>query len=720
MSLKDEINVAMTYRATAGRYIEWKTGTLDVDFFIDSRNHVYIHSIRSSGSPTVRNSIESELDHILPLTQLRLAGEGSVFGTSERLAFSATSSRLQYVEHKQWTEGDGTYRIDVVTKDPKTELFVNSKYSVFEGIPILRCTTQVKNRGPKQLYLESLASLSLGYLNRGFKNWWDEFDVVVANNNNFREAQWQSFDFAEVGMGDVGDSDFDRPGTRAAVVKSNLGTFSTNGSLPMGALTRKDKRQTFMWQIENSGAWHWELGNIVHGLYLIAGGPTDQHHQWTKSLKPGEDFTSVTTAVSVVNGDIESSFVPFTQYRRRIRREHEDNVNLPIIFNDYMNCLKGNPTTEGLTALIDPASKAGSEYFVIDAGWYSDVEGWWSSVGVWEPSTKRFPGGFNVILDKIRAAGMVPGVWIEPEVIGIDCPEASHLPDDAYFQRRGVRIIEQDRFHLDFRHKDVTSRLNAVIDKLVHQYGIGYFKIDYNIDVTHGTDANASSPGDGMLDHRRAYMDWINKIYDRYPHVILETCSSGAQRLDYHLLVSHSIQSTSDQQEPHLYSSISATILTAVTPEQSASWAYPQPEYNDDLNALCLVNSLMGRVHLSGRIDLLNEKQLALVVEAMQIYKSMRVHLKDSLPYWPLGLPKWGDDWLALELRHGKHRYIAVWRRGGKGHLDLPIGPNGLCHFEILFPCKLPTSLSWNFENNSLSIEIPRAPSARLIYAISP
>ena len=223
-----------------------------------------------------------------------------------------------------------------------------------------------------------------------------------------------------------------------------------------------------------------------------------------------------------------------------------------------------------------------------------------------------------------------------------------------------------------------------------------------------------------MLDHRRAYMDWINNVYNRFPHVVLETCSSGAQRLDYYMLASHSIQSTSDQQEPHIYSGISATVLTAVTPEQSAPWAYPQPDYSDNLNALCLVNGLMGRVHLSGRIDLLKKKQLSLVVEAMQVYKGIRRHIKDSLPYWPLGLPKWRDDWLVVELRQDKHRYIAVWLRGGKGHLDIPIGPKGLSHYEILFPRGFSTNLSWNSDSSSLSIEIPHAPSARLIYAFSP
>jgi hypothetical protein len=35
-----------------------------------------------------------------------------------------------------------------------------------------------------------------------------------------------------------------------------------------------------------------------------------------------------------------------------MRRQHEDNQQLLIIFNDYTNCLKGAPTTERFEALI--------------------------------------------------------------------------------------------------------------------------------------------------------------------------------------------------------------------------------------------------------------------------------------------------------------------------------------------------------------------------------
>jgi alpha-galactosidase len=74
------------------------------------------------------------------------------------------------------------------------------------------------------------------------------------------------------------------------------------------------------------------------------------------------------------------AFSALTQYRRRIRRKHRDNENLGLIFNDYMNGLMGDPTDEKIMALVEPALKAGAEFFVIDCGWYADDSGWWDDV----------------------------------------------------------------------------------------------------------------------------------------------------------------------------------------------------------------------------------------------------------------------------------------------------------------------------------------------------
>jgi alpha-galactosidase len=84
------------------------------------------------------------------------------------------------------------------------------------------------------------------------------------------------------------------------------------------------------------------------------------------------------------------------------------NASCPVIFNDYMNCLWGNPLTETEIPLINAAAKAGCNYYVIDAGWYAEIsENWWNAVGIWNPSQSRFaPNGLLGIIDSILSKGL--------------------------------------------------------------------------------------------------------------------------------------------------------------------------------------------------------------------------------------------------------------------------------------------------------------------------
>src|ERR1022692_4115335 len=84
-----------------------------------------------------------------------------------------------------------------------------------------------------------------------------------------------------------------------------------------------------------------------------------------------------------------------TRYRRvACEKPRENNSRCPVIFNDYMNCLWGDPNEEKELPLIAAAAKAGCEYFVIDAGWYADIkEDWSPTIGSWQPSFSRLPGG---------------------------------------------------------------------------------------------------------------------------------------------------------------------------------------------------------------------------------------------------------------------------------------------------------------------------------------
>uniref|UniRef100_A0A060T9H5 alpha-galactosidase n=1 Tax=Blastobotrys adeninivorans TaxID=409370 RepID=A0A060T9H5_BLAAD len=696
---------------TVEKRIEWNTPQLCVTLDVRDDKTVWIRSVRPTGSQLCTPA-DPNRDGALPLVEVRLAGEGGEIHSSKRLIGSYFSRRLKYNGHKESVDGD-THSLDVSVVNPEGDIHVTAHFTTYSTIPVLRSTVTIKNSSGKEIVLQNASSMVIGELTSGSENWWDDYNVHFAHSSWFREAQWQMRTLPEVGLDDFALKKFGYECTRACFAVSNTGTFSTNGHLPMGALTKKDGTRSWLWQIEHSGSWRWEIGDYFDGVYVLAGGPTEQENHWRKVLCPGNEFTSVPVAMVVSNDNLERSFQILNSYRRRIRRYHEDNDKLPIIFNDYMNCLMGDPTTEKVEALIKPAADSGAEYFCIDCGWYSNDNGWWDTVGEWEPSLVRFPGGLKPVLDNIRKAGMIPGLWLEPEVIGVNSPIASKLPDEAFFCRDGVRVLEQQRYQLDYRHPLVIERMDKIVDNLVNNFGVGYFKFDYNIDVTQGTDVNSDSPGDGMLEHRRAYMKWVNALFDRHPGLVIESCSSGAQRLDYDLLSVHPLQSSSDQQDPVKYAAISGSIPTALTPEQNAVWAYPQAEWSNELTAFTVVNSLLGRVHLSGRLDLLNKEQLSIVRDGMDVYKSIRANLKTGQPFWPLGIPKWSDEWVSVGIESNNVRYLAVWKRSDSQSVKLKITGKPVQKAKLLYPAKFASEVT--VSGDVLDVKIAtNEPSARL------
>ena len=707
------------------RLIAWQAGGILLEIDIDKDQHVYLYSVLPATVAGALSDWQSRTRRFsaLPLAEVRLAGEGSQFTTSKRQVLGYVGQRLRYVSHAE-SKSSLERVLEVTMHDPHTKITVTSRFSVFGELPVLRSTVRVENTSTQDITLQAVSSFVYGGLTLSMADWCENWRVHFAHNTWFREAQWQEFSLPEVGIDDMGVKE----ASRANFVISNQGSFSTGGHLPMGGLSRIDGKASYLWQVEHSGSWQWEIGDYKDAIYLSAGGPTDQYHAWSKILSPDQAFISVPVALAVIPADFMSSFTPLNSYRRLMRRPHNDNATLPVIFNDYMNCLMGDPTTAKVEALISPAKRAGAEIFVIDCGWYSDDDGWWETVGEWIPSRKRFPGGLGQTLGKIRDAGMVPGLWIEPEVMGIQCPLAdTALPVEAFFQRDGHRVIEQGRYQLDFRHPAVLAWMDTVIDRLVKELGVGYFKFDYNIDMTQGTDFECTSPGDGLFEHNRAYLRWVNKLFDRYPELVIENCSSGAQRMDYAMLATHSLQSTSDQEDPVLYSAIAAAVPTAVCPEQSATWAYPQPGWSDELNALTVVNSLLGRVHLSGHLAKLSESQHRLVSDGMAVYKRIRGDLRTANPFWPLGLPTWRSSWHALGMNAGDRLYVAVWRIGSvrKGEsgvlreetqckLVIPKLKGKKVAVEYLYPTQLPNQCAWDAVCGAISVTLTAAPSARL------
>nr|WP_272954966.1 glycoside hydrolase family 36 protein [Kribbella shirazensis] len=497
--------------------------------------------------------------------------------------------------------------------------------------------------------------------------------------------------------------------SRCAVTGTN--SWSTGERLPIGVLIGRGTPYAIGWQIEHNGPWHYEIGESRDGGYLLLSGPTDQEHQWSVEITAGNPFTTV--PVSLVAGtDRDSIFAALTRQRRAIRHRRPADDRMPVIFNDYMNTLLGDPTTDKLLPLIDAAAGVGADYFCIDAGWYADGD-WWNTVGAWQPSATRFPNGLAEVIDRIHQRGMVPGLWLEPEVIGVRSPIAAELPDDAFLTRRGERVSESGRYLLDLRSTAARKHLDATVDRLVDEFGVGFFKFDNNTMTGPGTDKGGTSLGQGLLEHHRALLSWLDGLHRRHPELLIENCASGAMRMDYAMLSRLHLQSTSDQENPLLYAPITAAAPAAVLPEQAGHWAYPVSGSSREEFLLALINGIPGRLYLSGHLNRMTPAELDLIRAALAAHRVLLDDLDSFVPAWPLGLPAWTDEWIALSLNGPTVSYLTLWHRGpGPSTVALEL-PQAV--IEPHFPLD-PAGWAFDWADGTLTVTTTTPePSARVV-----
>lgn len=573
---------------------------------------------------------------------------------------TAPGYMLTFVDMKD--ERNETGRVlTFIQKDEETGARVVTTWQFYQGTTTIRMQSEVTNEGTEVQTLEYISSFYyLGIEKEGEMSSDDKMQLTFAHNGWQKEMNFHTYSFPALGLPQTQPTVYQR--TSKTIELTNTGNWSTKEYLPMGYLSNEEADTAIYWQIEHNGSWHAEISDQNDHFYLALSGPTEVQSHWFQNLKPGESFMTVPVAVGVSDADFAKAMGQLTKYRRMIRRVNKDDENLPVIFNDYMNCLFGDPTTEKELPLIDAAAEAGCEYYVIDAGWYAPGL-WWDSVGEWQESRERFPGGIKEVTDYIRGKGMVPGVWLELEVMGINCEKAKNAPDDWFFIRHGKRVFDRSRYQLDFRNPAVIDHVNEVIDRVVNEYGVGYIKMDYNIEPGIGTELDADSVGAGLLAHERAYLAWLDSVFKKYPDLVIENCSSGGLRIDYALLSRYSIQSTSDQEDYQNYASIAVNAPAGLTPEQAAVWSYPQRNGDKEETIFNMVNAMLLRIHQSGHLAELSPERVALVKEGISYYKEIRSDIKKALPDWPIGLADTRATFLCGALKTENKAYLAVFRR---------------------------------------------------------
>lgn len=686
---------------------------INVVFEITDERHVKL--LHFSAMPFDEKNICSRSgSSAFVLFEMQLSGmcrDGEYFG--DKHIFTAPASRMTLADFADKNNSLGR-KLEITTHDAQTGFTVISHMQFYTGTSVVRTWTEIINEGEQEQTVEYVSSFALqGIEKEGIFAPEEKLKIGVCHNSWSRELQWKFSGLDEIGLTGVQKRGHQRSSKTFAV--SNTGNWSSKEYAPVGYLENTETATSLAWQIEHNGSWHWSIGDHEGHYYLQLCGPDELHSHWSKRLAAGERFVTVPCAVCAVNGGFDEAMAQLTLYRRLIRRRNNDNKKLPVIFNDFMNCLYGDPNSEKEYPLIDAAAEVGCEYYCIDAGWFSD-ENCWDNGGEWIESRRRFPEGLKALTDYIRKKGMIPGLWLEIEVIGKNSPLADKLPERWFFKRHGRRVIDRDRYHLDFRVSEVRAHCDLVVDRLVHDYGIGYIKMDYNCEPGIGTEVNADSFGDGLLAHQRAYIEWLSGVFKRHKNLVIENCSSGGMRMDYAMLSLHSIQSTSDQEDYRNYATIAANAPSVLCPEQAGVWSYPMASGDSEQTVFNMVNAMLLRIHLSGQLASLDEEQRALVKEGIAVYKRIRKDISSAVPFWGLGTSSFTDNRISLGLKCGGRTYLAVWRRQGEDTCEIPLTHYAGRDVEVkcIYPAFNECPYSYNKNSSTLSVRFDKPYTARL------
>ncbi len=695
---------------------------------------------------SIFNTINCGIDPMgtVPFPNFQLTVAGRPYGFKPALSTGYTSLPSEF--NVQSFENNLEF-VKIVYYHESLGLSVTVSMGFIEDTNVVRTHTSICNNGSEPIVLTHLSSMCInGIAADGTRPWFDKDKIKVhyCVQTWEGEAQWRSNALDELGL--YPNEAHPSP---ASIHFSSVGSWSTGRYLPMAVIEDMETGKVWYFQIETSTGWHFEIGHRgaldnyrKGGLFIHSDGADERFGSWSKRLLPGETFTSVPAAFGCCTGGFGEAIKELTKYRRKVLKpQNAWERDCPVIFNDYMNCLWGDPTKEKLLPLIDAAAKVGAEAFCIDAGWFGPKDAsWGKGLGDWYPSTDRFgQEGLQGIVQYIKLKGLIPGVWLEMEVCGEDA-SLGRKPDAWFLMRNGARVGGGKRWFLNFRNTEVREYMHSVIDRLIAM-GIGFIKNDYNLCIGNGDDSEGDSAADGLISHSRAFYSFIDEVRQKHPELIIENCGSGAMRSDYGILSHFHIQSSSDQEIYYNNPSILAGSLAGILPEQLGIWAYPYPllyadrdhpevlvkeNYRSKMKdgeqtIFNMINGLCGNMYLSGHIEKADEYNTALIIEAVELYKKERKHIHNSYPVWPIGFTKMTDknSWVCVGLVNEENTRVllSVWRLGsGDEYIELPIPKwNGVnAKVKQLYPSEgHEVNTSYNPLKGSLTVYMPNTYTAR-------
>ena len=190
-----------------------------------------------------------------------------------------------------------------------------------------------------------------------------------------------------------------------------------------------------------------------------------------------------------------------------------------------------------ILSLAKRAKDLGVEMFVLDDGWFGKRNDDTAGLGDWVVNKKKLPGGIRALSRDIHKMGLQFGIWVEPECVNRDSDLSRKHPDWAIAIPGREPSFGRNQMVLDLTRQDVRDYLVDAISKVLQNGRIEYVKWDYNRHISDMYSAGLKDQGQFFHRYILGLYEVLNRIFlQKYPQVLLESCSSGGNRFDLGML----------------------------------------------------------------------------------------------------------------------------------------------------------------------------------------
>lgn len=427
-----------------------------------------------------------------------------VYITHEIEAGKYTLKGLPFVR----AEENEAETLKIILEDPVTKVELHLLYGVLEKEDIITRSVIIKNAGKAPVTVKKAQSACLDFLH-------GDYDLIKFHGRHAMERNMERMPVSHESI---------RIGSRRGTSSHQYNP----GVILVGKNTNEDSGSCYGMLFVYSGNFLVEAEKDQYDQTRIQMGLTDELFAYP--LEAGAEFTAPEVILSYTNKGLSRLSQQYHHcIMNHICQGKYVHANRPVLINSW-EAAYFDFTGDTIVELAKEAKALGIDMVVMDDGWFGKRNDDNSSLGDWYVNEEKLGGTLTKLIERVNAEGVKFGIWIEPEMVSEDSDLYREHPDWAITIPGRKPVRSRNQLVLDFSRKEVRDEIFKRICAVLDQGNVEYIKWDMNRSL-----ADIYAPN-VTYDYVLGVYDFLEKLTNRYPDILIEGCSGGGGRFDAGML----------------------------------------------------------------------------------------------------------------------------------------------------------------------------------------